>query len=311
MALLLDIRSPEWMTEQQLEEILQPMLPDVDIYCSHPGDQAEKITMLATVKLHPGVVAGLPNLQLVQKLGAGVDGIVGDPDIDPSIRVTRLKPDIPAHEIAEYCLTYVLQNQRNLLFHIENQTNKQWITEPPRKSGSTTVAVLGLGHIGARTAAYFAALGFRVIGWSRSSKTIAGVQCRHGDEALDGVLEQADYVACILPSTQDTVNLFNADRLSRLKPGALLINAGRGDLIVEQDLLDALDAGVLGGAVLDVFHTEPLPENHQFWTHPKVIVTPHVSGWHLDGGLEDIAENYKRLSSGAPLINLVDRQAGY
>lgn len=311
MALLIDIRDPEWMEEQALKDILQPGLPDVDIFCGDPGDAAEQIIMLAAVKLFPDVVRGLPNLRLVQKLGAGVDGIVNDPDLHPEVKVARLRPDLPAHEIAEYCLTYVLQHQRNVCFHQDNQRQKRWQTRAPRKSASTTVAVLGLGHIGARTAQYFAAIGFRVLGWSRTEKILQGVDCRYGEHALEGLLAESDYVACILPSTSETKNLFNAERLSQLKAGAVLLNAGRGDLIVEQDLIQAINSGQIGGAVLDVFQTEPLPGDHLFWDHPAVTVTPHVSGWHLDDGLEDIAENYRRMVAGQPLLNQVNRQAGY
>jgi len=311
MALLIDIRDPGWMTEQSLKEILQPLLPGVEIACGEPGALAQNVTMLAAVKLFPGVVAGLPNLKLVQKLGAGVDAIVTDPDLRPEIKVTRLRPDVPAHEIAEFCVAYVLQYQRNILFHQNNQTQRQWQTMAPKKSASTTVAVLGLGHIGGRTARYFSALGFRVIGWSRTAKSIEGVECRHGQNALEGVLSESDYVACILPSTNETRNLFDTERLMQMKPGAILLNAGRGDLIVEMDLLNAINKDQIGGAVLDVFQTEPLPVDHFFWDHPKVTVTPHVSGWHLDGGLEDIAQNYLRLESGKPLLNEVSRAAGY
>ena len=138
-----------------------------------------------------------------------------------------------------------------------------------------------------------------------------GVDCRHGLDALPGVLAACDYVACVLPSTPETRDLFDAALFAAMKPDAVIINVGRGDLIVEDALLGALDDGHLGGAVLDVFRAEPLPPKHPFWTHPKITVTPHVSGWHLTGGLEDVAENYKRLAAGEPLLHEVDRAAGY
>ena len=170
----------------------------------------------------------------------------------PRACFARLRPDAPAHEIAEYCVAYVLRDQRNLRFHDDKATQNAWQQKAPRRTPDTCVGVLGLGHIGSRTAHYFAALGFRVIGWSRSPKTIEGVDCRHGDAALAELLPDCDYIASVLPSTPNTRDLFDADRLSSLKPGAVLINVGRGDLIVEEDLISALDAGSLGGAVLDV-----------------------------------------------------------
>ena len=171
--------------------------------------------------------------------------------------------------------------------------------------------MLGLGHIGSRTATLFAHLGFHVIGWSRTPKTISGVDCRHGMDCLDPILGEADYVVSILPSTGETRALFNAGRFSGMKPGAVLINAGRGDLIVDADLIAALDQGRPGHAVLDVFPQEPLPKIHKFWDHPKITVTPHVSGWHLGDGIKDVAENYLRLCEGKELLNEVDPQRGY
>jgi glyoxylate/hydroxypyruvate reductase A len=311
MSILIDIRDPSWIREQALRDIISPLLPGVKIYCENATGHEEEIIMLATVKLFPGVIKQLPGLQMIQKLGAGVDGILRDPDLPESIRVCRLRPDAPADEIAEYCVAYVLQQQRNIRKHYEYEEKQQWKPIAPKRTSETTVGVLGLGHIGGRTAAMFAALGFRVIGWSRSEKSIDGAQCRHGEKALPGLLSECDFVASILPSTPETRNLFGDSMFRHMKPGAYLINAGRGDLIQEQALLDAIDEERLGGAVLDVFKTEPLPRDHPFWGNPKITVTPHVSGWHLDGGFEDIAENYRRLISGGPLLHQVDRQAGY
>ena len=274
------------------------------------GDPRD-IDMLVTVKLAAGRAAMLPNLRLVQKLGAGVDSMVRDPNLPPQVRITRLKPDAPAREIAEYVLAYVLREQRHLTIHAENQAAATWRPLAPKQAPETTVGVLGLGHIGSRVARCFAGLDYRVLGWSRSAKTIQGVTCRYGDAALLPLLGECDYVASILPATDATRDLFDEKAFAAMKPGAFLINAGRGDLIVEQDLLAALDRGELGGAVLDVFRQEPLPADHAFWRHPKITVTPHVSGWHLTGVPEVVAENYRRLQAGQPLINEVDRARGY
>ena len=311
MTLLLDIRFPVWMKEEELRDLLAPHLPGVRIQCGIGTESAPDVVMVATVKLHPGVVKALPNLKLVQKLGAGVDGIVRDPDLPPDVRVTRLRPDAAAQEIAEYCVAYVLRDQRNLQFHAASAAERTWQQKPPRRSPETVVGVLGLGHIGTRTAQAFASLGFKVIGWSRSAKTIDGVECRFGEAALSPLLSECDYIASVLPSTPNTRGLFDADRLSAMKPGAVLINVGRGDLIIEEDLIAAIESGHLGGAVLDVFREEPLPADHPLWQNDKITITPHVSGWSLDGGLLDVAENYKRLTAGGALLHEVNRQEGY
>ncbi|MEM6499432.1 MAG: NAD(P)-dependent oxidoreductase, partial [Pseudomonadota bacterium] len=157
----------------------------------------------------------------------------------------------------------------------------------------------------------FANLGYQVVGWSKSAKSLDGVDCRHGESMLGDVLEIADYLVCILPSTPETRDFINHERLTQMKPNAVLINAGRGDLVVDGDLTSALDNGAITHAVLDVFRQEPLPPEHPFWSHPGITVTPHVSGWHQGDALLDVAANYKRLIAGEPLLHEVDRRAGY
>lgn len=311
MALLLDIRQPEWMTEAELRDQLQPLLPDASIHTELDKGGMPDVTMLVVTALHPGVAPLLENLRLVQKLGAGVETIVGHPELPPSVPVARLRPEAPAREIAEYCLAYVLREQRNMRAHEADAAAPRWRPIEPKSASSTRVAVLGLGHIGARTARIFASLGFKTMGWSRSPKTIEGVECHSGTPALAAVLAEADYVVSVLPSTPQTRGLLDAERFSQMKRGAVLINVGRGDLVVDEDLLAALDGGQLGFAVLDVFHDEPLPAASPYWRRPDVTVTPHVSGWSIEGGLETVAENYRRLVEGRALLNEVDRSVGY
>ncbi|MGI9351585.1 MAG: 2-hydroxyacid dehydrogenase [Rhizobiaceae bacterium] len=311
MALLINVQQPEWMTDEGLREELAPFLPGKTLYYGYPDKPMPDVTMLAVVKLMPGLLEMLPNLKLVQKLGAGVDGIVGNGKFPSNLRLARLRPDAPADEIAEYCLAYVLRFQRNMPLHETSALDREWMPVPPRRAFETTVAVLGLGHIGARIAKLFTHLGFHVIGWSRTQKTIHGVECHCGTEALDPILSDADYVVSILPSTNETIGLFHAERLAGMKAGAVFINAGRGDLIVDEDLVAALNAGRPAHAILDVFPQEPLPKTHKFWNHPCITVTPHVSGWHLGDGIKDVAENYLRLCEGRELLNEVDPRRGY
>ena len=310
MTLLIDIRDPDWMTDEALKEQLAPLLPDVEILCGDPGARADAVTMVAAISLFPNSVDRLPNLQVVQKLGAGVDGILRQP-LPEHVRVCRLRPDIAALEIAEYCLAYVLQRQRNVREYADSQRAGQWQPLEPEKAADITVAVLGLGHIGGRIARCFSALSYRVIGWSRHPKEISGVESLIGDQGLVEALAAADYVISILPSTPETRGLFGATRLGCMKKGATLINVGRGDLIDEDALIAALDQGRPGAAILDVVSREPLPGDSPLWSHPSVTLTPHVSGWHIDGGLEDIAANYHRLTAGEPLLHEVDRRSGY
>lgn len=311
MSLLIDIRMPEWMSEASLAEELAPHLPDVRIRVGPEGGPLDDVVMIATSQLDAKLVPRTPNLRAVQKLGAGVETIVNTSGLPDHVRVARLAGDGAANEIAEYSLAYVLAAQRNTMEHQSDGAEARWRQIAPRLRSSTTVAVLGLGHIGGRTAALFAGLGFQVLGWSRSAKDVPGVDCRNGPDALPGVLAKADHVCAILPSTDETRDLLDAEMLSHMKSGAQLINCGRGDLIVDADLLAALDTGPVGHAVLDVFRREPLPEDHAYWRHPKVTVTPHVLGWRVDDAFTDVAEDYRRLVDGRPLLNEVDRRAGY
>ena len=180
----------------------------------------------------------------------------------------------------------------------------------PHDSGRP-VAVLGLGAIGQRVAEIFVNLGYQVNGWARSPHQIRGVDRYHGRDQLAACLASCDYVVCILPETVETRDIIDARTFAAMKRGTYFINVGRGRLVVEEDLLAALDSGQLSGAALDVFRTEPLPVDSPLWAHPKVTVTPHAAGGAIRGSLPHIAENYRRLLDGRSLINIVDPSRGY
>ncbi|WP_281954022.1 2-hydroxyacid dehydrogenase [Pseudophaeobacter arcticus] len=311
MALLVNIGHDGWYSDSELAAELRNLAPGADIRTlADPGDLAD-VTMLAVSGLASDLPAQLPNLALVQKLGAGVETIVAHPALAPHVQVTRLKPLEPAREIAQYCLAYVLQGQRNILAHAANQARASWEPLEPKQNHKTRVGVLGMGHIGGETATLMRDLGFEVHGWSRSAKEMQGVTCHHGAAALEPMLGICDYICAILPSTGETCGLINAQTLAEMKQGATFINAGRGDLVDEAALIADLDRGHLGHAVLDVFCTEPLPAQDPLWSHPQVTITPHVSGWHLGEALQDVVENFRRLSLGEDLLHAVDRQRGY
>ncbi len=311
MALLIDTGLSDWMSDADLADGVRRLSPEADVRTPDTIGDPDEITMVAVVSLRDTQLVVLPNLKLVQKLGAGVETIVGNPNLPDHIRVARLKPDAPAQGIAEWFLAYILRAQRHMSLYEAAQCRSEWAPKAPLITPNTIVGVLGLGHIGARTARMLNAVGFRVMGWSRSPKHIDGVTCMHGEDALPALLGQCDHVCAILPSTPQTIGLFDTDMLAAMKPGSQLLNAGRGDLIDEIALLCALDRGTPGHAVLDVTSHEPLPKDSPLWQHPGVTITPHVSGWHLGDALSDVAENFRRLSSGSPLLHEVDRSQGY
>ncbi len=311
MALLIDIKQPQWLTDQDLREQLLAIDPEADIRCGDAPGNLDEIDMLTTSTYLKGEALRYPNLKLVQKTGAGVDAIMADESLPQSVQVTRLRTDTSGQEMAEFALAYVLQEQRHIRQYQINQSKNLWQAYAPRRARETTIAVLGLGRIGQLVVNKFLSCDFEVIGWSRSLKQLDSVRCYAGNEQLPTVLGEADYVVSILPSTPETENLFNSQTFALMKPSAFLINVGRGTLVDEDQLMQSLDEGLLAGAVLDVMKTEPLPENSPMWRHPKIILAPHVSGWHLGDAVTDIAENYRRLKSGEPLLNQVNRELGY
>ncbi len=311
MTLLIDIRQPQWLTDEDLREQLLVYIPDADIRCGDDPGNVQDVEMLTTSSYQKGEALNYPNLRLVQKTGAGVEAIMADDRLPQAVQVARLRTDTSGQEMAEYALAYVLQQQRHLREYQLNQSKSLWEAYAPRRACKTTVAVLGLGSIGNLVADIFLNCGFNVAGWSRSQKNLPGVDCFAGEIQLPEVLSRADYVVCILPSTPETTNLFNRKSFSWMKSTAFIINVGRGTLIDEDDLIQSLDEGLLAGAILDVMQVEPLPKSSPLWRHDKVILTPHISGWHLGDAIKDIAENYRRVTTGEPLLNLVNRELGY
>ncbi|WP_370206491.1 2-hydroxyacid dehydrogenase [Pararhodobacter marinus] len=191
-------------------------------------------------------------------------------------------------------------------------TQDRWEVVLPPLASERPVAMLGLGALGAACAQALEGLGFPVLGWSRNPKEVAGIACHHGPEGLRTVLEEAQVVVLLLPLTAETRDTLNAERLSWLPDGAVIINPGRGPLIDDEALIEALDAGRVAQATLDVFRTEPLPSDHPFWAHPKVTVTPHIAAETRPAtAARVIAENLRRLRDGEPLLHRVDREAGY
>lgn len=233
MALLIDTGLSDWMSDAEIAEEVRRHAPTADVRTpSTIGDPTE-VTMVAVVGLRDDHATRLPNLQLVQKLGAGVETIVSNPALPAHVRVARLKPDAPAQGIAEWFLAYILYAHRNMGFHADAQRRAEWRPKAPVLTSDTVVGVLGLGHIGSRTARMLRDVGFQVIGWSRSPKQIEDVTCLHGQDALPGMLRGCDHVCAILPSTLETIGLFDAEMLGAMKDGSQLLNAGRGDLIDE------------------------------------------------------------------------------
>ena len=201
MSLLIDMRNPEWMADVSLKALVSSSLPNVNIVCGPPKFSMPEIIMATfTNTFDTSILQYLPNLRLVQKVGAGVDSILADPNFPTSIRVARMSSSTQSLEMAEYCLAEVLAYQRNIRLYQRNQSHKDWQQHSPMLSNNSHIGVLGLGHIGRKVAQLFLKYGFKVSGWSRSPKDIKGVKSYTGNDGLETMLSHSDYVISILPS---------------------------------------------------------------------------------------------------------------
>ena len=272
---------------------------------------------LALVWLPPkGVLARLPNLKAIINLGAGVDHLLTDPAL-PAVPVARVAHADLSMRVTEYVVLHVLMHHRRQRLYDAQQRERAWRFHDQPAASEVAVGIMGLGVIGAHAAAALAGLGFKVAGWSRSAKTLAGVETFHGPAGLDAFLARTEILVCLLPRTRDTEGILNLALLRKLKRdgaagGAFLINAGRGPLQVDADILAALNDGTLSGATLDVFQQEPLPQDNPLWGHPKVTITPHNAG-DISPRLfaPHVIAQIERFERGLPLDNLVDRTRGY
>ncbi len=248
---------------------------------------------------HPrGELAKFPRLRCIASLGFGVDHLLSDPGLPAGVPVTRIVDPGMIRGMSEYVITAVLNHTRQFTLYRQDQIAGVWKARAPKHPGDVRVGVMGLGHLGADAAVKLCALGFRVAGWSRTPKSVEGVQSFAGDEALDAFLAQSDILICLLPLTSAT--------------RGYVINAARGEHLVEEDLVEALASERLSGACLDVFRTEPLPAGHPFWSHPRVTITPHVASLTFPRDVApQIVDNYRRVRAGQAPLHVVDIQRGY
>lgn len=247
------------------------------------------------------------NARLVQSLWAGVERIVTNPTLTQPL--ARMVDPGLAQGMAEFCTGWAMRAHLGMDRYAQDGLWRGGLTPP--LAGDRNVTILGMGELGRAVAAMLRGIGFRVTGYSASGRPVEGVRVVAGDR-LDQALSQAEILINLLPDTPDTRDILNAQTLAELPQGAWLINPGRGTVLEDTALLEALDRGHLGHAVLDVFRTEPLPAEHPFWTHPGVTVTPHIAAETRPETAAPVAvENIRRAMRGQPVLHLVDRTKGY
>ena len=274
--------------------------------------QPAEIDYALVWKPPPGLLASLPALKLIFSLGAGVDHLTSDPELPPGVPVLRMVEPGLTGGMTEYVVMSVLMHHRRMVDYAGLQRDKVWEVLPAPLAAERRIGIMGLGVLGAEAAGALTGLGFDVAGWSRTPKSIAGVESFHGEGQLEAFLARSEILVCLLPLTDETRGILNARTFAQLPRGAAVINVGRGDLLAEDDLLQALDGGQVGAATLDVFAAEPLAPEHPFWTHPRVVITPHIASLTVpDSGARAVIDNIRRHEAGTPLHNVADLGRGY
>jgi phosphoglycerate dehydrogenase-like enzyme len=277
------------------------------------AEQLARTEALMAYTVPPGVLSAMPKLRWAQAMTAGVEQWLALADLPARLMLTCARgthtESMPENIIG--ALFYVAKPYARA---VENQKLGKWVQTVAQPLTGKTLGILGVGAVGEEVARIAAALGMRVIGTRRRPEPVANVAQMFPPQRTPEVLAQSDFVLLLLPATPETDNFMNAERLAMMKPGAWLLNFGRGHLINDEDLVAAVKAKKIAGAMLDVFRKEPLPAEHPFWTTEGVLVLPHIGGPHprRDRFVARLfTENLRCFLDGKPLKEVVDRQTGY
>ena len=277
--------------------------PDI----GEPGD----IRYLAAWAPAPEMIADLPNLEVIFSVGAGVDQFDMS-QIPDRVMLVRMIEPLLTQGMAEYVALATLALHRNLIDYVAAQRERRWEPIDLLPASGRRVSVMGLGAMGQAALEALRPFGFQLAGWSRSERSIDGVQCFAGPQSLNAFLERSDILICLLPLTPETRGILCRETFNRLPHGAGLINAARGGHLVEEDLLKAVAGGQISAAVLDVLAEEPPPGDHPFWNHPRILITPHMaSNTSTEFGGRALLENVLRHRRGEEMVGIVHRELGY
>ena len=276
-------------------------------------EQLARTEALMAATVPPGVLPAMPKLRWVQAMTAGVEGWLALPDLPATLTLTCAR-GTHRESMPENIIGALFYVAKPYAAAVENQKHKRWLHNVAQPLTGKTLGILGLGAIGQDVARIAAVLGMRVIGTRRRPEPMTNLAKVLPPERTPEVLGESDFVLLLLPATPETDNFINAERLAKMKPTAWLLNFGRGHLIKDDDLIAAVKAKKIAGAVLDVFRQEPLSAEHPFWTTEGIIVLPHIGGPHPQRDTivaRLFVDNLGRFLDGKPLKEVVDRNAGY
>jgi len=299
-------------SEARWKPQLGRLMPELEVRVwPEVGDPAD-VDYALVWRPEPGLLASLPNLKLILSLGAGVDHILCDPLLPHDLPIVRLVDPYMTDAMSEYVVLQVLRLHRQDLDYRAQQEAAVWRELAQKNAAERCVGILGAGALGQDAARKLKRLGFDVALWSRSERAFEGLASYAGAAGLTALLGRSEILVCLLPLTPETEGILNTSTFTLLPKGAALINAARGGHLVEEDLLGALASGRLSAAALDVFREEPLPADHPFWRHPRIIVTPHTAAaTHPQTAAPIILDNIRRCEEGRPLLNRIDPAQGY
>ncbi len=297
----------QWWTDK-----LRALLPGWKIEAFDEVSDREAVRYAVVWRPRPGEIARYPNLKAIVSIGAGIDHVLDDPHLPANVPIIRTTGDDLTQRMREYVALHVLRHHRDMPRQLRAQTEKDWhaIIVPP--APNRHVGVMGLGNLGAAAARTLAGLGFATRGWSKTPKSIDGIETHAGPGGFDAFLDGCEILVNLLPLTEETRGILNADLFDRLPEGTCLINCARGPHLVDDDLLAALATGRIKQATLDVFHIEPLPQDHPFWREPRITITPHVAS-QIDAatGARLIAGNLRDFDAKGTCDDLADMDRGY
>jgi glyoxylate/hydroxypyruvate reductase A len=258
------------------------------------------------------VLKQFPNIKIIQSVGASIEHITNSQTINKDTIITRIVDKKLSNDMWEFLITIVLSELKNTRAYLAQKKQKTWKQHAYKTINNTTVSILGLGSIGSYVAEKFTQIGFNVKGWSNSKKNISTVKSYTGKKEFDAFLNNSDFLINLLPLTDKTKGILNTKTFQKLPKESFLINVGRGEHLIDTDLISKLDASMLSGAFLDVFVNEPLPKDHPFWNHSKIQITPHVASLtNVNTAIEQIIENHRRFLNKEELLNIVSLKKGY